>query len=258
MACLTYMAWCLWCLGYPDQALQTIQEAQVIARQSQHAFNIAWALNFSGRLHEFRREGLEAQTLADEVITISKEQGFAYWLAWATVIRGWGLTEQGHVAEGLEDIRQGLSDIQGTGTEIARSHDLSLLAGAHAQAKNTECGLDIAAEALSFIQRSGERLYEAELHRLRGELILQRVDGSDSPDVLESAENCFLKAIQIAKNQEAKMWELRATVSLCRLWLKQNKQKQVRPLLSTIYNWFTEGFATKDLKEAKALLEEMN
>jgi predicted ATPase len=257
VACLSYGAWNLWCLGYPEQALERMHQAFALASQSDHPFSLAWALNFTGRLHEFRREGQAAQERAEAVIALATEQGFAYWLAWGTVIRGWAIADQGQAGEGMAEIRQGMAAIGATGTEIARSQDLGLLAGAQCAVGHAEEGLATVAEALAFVEKSEERYYEAELYRLKGALTLQSHATGQKSGVEDEAEACFQRAIEIAQHQQAKSWELRATTSLARLWQQRDKQAEAQELLSEIYNWFTEGFDTKDLQEANTLLEEL-
>ena len=255
VASFSYGAWNLWCLGYPEQALERMHQAITLARESLHPFSLAWALNFSGRVHEFRREGQAAQERAEAVIALATEQGFAYWLAWGTVIRGWALAAQGQAGEGMAQIRHGLAAIRATGTAIARSQDLGLLAEAQCTVGQAEEGLATVAEALALVEQTEERFYEAELHRLKGELTLQSQAAGQKSKVEKEAEACFQKAIEIGRQQHAKSWELRAATSLARLWQQQGKQVEAHQLLSDIYSWFTEGFDTKDLKEAKALLE---
>ncbi len=255
VACLSYAAWTLWCLGYPEQALQKMQEALTLARESLHPFSLAWGLNFAGRLHEFRRESQAAQRRAEAAIALAGKHGFAYWLAWATVIRGWALAAHGPAGEGIAQIRQGMAAIQATGTAIARSQDLGLLAEAQRTVGQTENGLATVAEALALVAQTEERIYEAELHRLTGELTLQ--SQAERQRSKFNAESCFHKALHIARQQQARSWELRAATSLARLWQQQNKQAEAHELLSEVYNWFTEGFDTADLQEAKALLEKL-
>lgn len=253
VACLSYSAWNLWCLGYPDQALERMHQTITLARESLHPFSLAWALNFTCRIHEFRRDGEAAQQHAEAVIALATQQGFTYWLAWGTVMRGWALSVQGRAGEGVAQIREGIDAIRSTGTEIARSQDLGLLAGAQCMAGQVEEGLATVAEALAFVAQTEERHFEAELHRLQGELTLQANEQSQR----SQAEACFQQAIEIAQHQQAKSWELRASTSLARLWHEQNKQAEAHHLLSEIYNWFTEGFDTVDLQDAKALLQEL-
>jgi len=175
--------------------------------------------------------------------------------------RGWALVEQGQGKEGITQIHQALTDWQATGAEMHRPHFLALLAAAYGKVGEAEQGLTALVEALAQVEQTGERWYEAELYRLKGELLLAqegyRPQALGFREKTEKVEECFLKAIDIAQKQQAKSWELRATMSLARLWQRQGKQKEAHQLLSEIYGWFTEGFDTKDLQEAKALLAEL-
>jgi predicted ATPase len=199
-------------------------------------------------------------------MALSAEQGFAQNLSQAAILRGWALAEQGQGEEGIAQIRQGLAAYRATGAELLRPYYLALLAEAYVTGGQVEEGLKILAEALARVDKTGEHSYEAELYRIKGELSLQSAVHSQQSEIPNTqhptpstqaeaeAEACFLKAIDIARKQQAKSLELRATVSLARLWQQQGKQPTARNMLSTIYNWFTEGFDTKDLREAKTLL----
>jgi predicted ATPase len=177
-------------------------------------------------------------------------------LAWGTILQGWVLAEQGHAEEGITQIRQGLDALRATGTELWRPRGLALLAEAYGKGGQVEEGLTVLAEALAADNKSEERMYEAELWRLRGELTLQASTQSTESSAQE-AEGYFLTALAIARQQQAKSWELRAATSVARLWQQQDKREDARQLLAEIYGWFTEGFDTKDLQEAKTLLEEL-
>jgi len=248
----------LWHLGYPNQALQRIRAALTLAQELSHPFSLAWALNFAAVLHQLRREGQAAQERAKAAITLSAEQGFPYWLARGTILRGWALAEQGQREEGIAQMRQGLTAYRATGSEVYRTSYLALLAEAHGKTGQAEEGLNVLAEALAAVDRTGERFYEAELYRLKGELTLAQssVQGLAS-SVQKKAKECFHKAIDIARQQSAKSLELRAVMSLARLWQQQGKREEARQMLAEIYGWFSEGFNTADLKQAKALLEEL-
>jgi TOMM system kinase/cyclase fusion protein len=257
VTCRAFAAWALWCRGYPDQALKRSHEALTLAQELAHPFSQAHALNVAAQLHQFRREGQAAQERAEAAITLSSEHGFALWLAWGTVLQGWALVEQEQVEKGIAQMRWGLAACRATGAELARPHLLALLAEGYREMGQTEEGLIALAEALDLVHRSGERYYEAELYRLKGTLTLQsRVQGPKS-QVEKEAEECFLKAIEIARRQQAKSLELRAAMSLSRLWQQQGKKAEARQMLAEIYGWFTEGFDTVDLQEAKASLEEL-
>jgi predicted ATPase len=260
----------LWHLGYPDQALQGVHEALTVAQELIHSFSLAWALEYGAIVHQYRREEYLTQEWAEAAITLCTEQGLPLWLAAGIYMRGWALAEQGQGEEGIAQIRQGLSAYQATGAEIARPYQLILLTEAHRKMGQIGKGLAALAEALAVVDKTEERLYEAELYRLKGELTLQEFQVSGSTLQVASlqhpapntqaeveAEACFHKAIEIARQQHAKSLELRAVMSLSRLWQQQGKKDEARQMLAEIYGWFTEGFDTKDLQEAKALLAEL-
>jgi len=257
MVCLSYAAYALWYLGYPDQALRSSHEAIALAQETSLPFGVAYALDHAAQLHQFRREEQVAQEQTEVVIALSTEHGFPVYLARGTLLRGWALTEQERGEEGVKQIHRGLIALRATGTKVEQTHYLSLLAEAHGQIGQSEEGGIALAEALAAVHETGEREYEAELYRLKGTLTLQsKVQGPKSK-VEEEAEACFHKAIDIARKQQAKSLELRATTSLARLWQQQGKQKEAHEMLAAIYGWFTEGFDTKDLQEAKVLLDEL-
>jgi class 3 adenylate cyclase/predicted ATPase len=252
VACRCLAAWPIWVLGYPDQALQSTNEALTLAQELTHPFSLVYALNMAVLAHHFRREVQAVQERAEELIGLSTEQGFPMWLAYGTILRGWALTAQGEGAEGIAQINQGLVAHRATGAEIQRPYFLSLLAEAHGEVRQPEEGLTVLVEALAIVDNTGERYWEAELHRRKGELLLMQ----QGQKVGES-EECFRQALDTARRQQAKSLELRAAMSLSRLWQQQGKQEEAHQLLAEIYGWFTEGFDTADLKEAKVLLEEL-
>lgn len=182
-------------------------------------------------------------------------------------MQGWVLAEQGHHEEGIAQMRQSLAAQLATGAKLLRPYYLGLLAEAQARAGEIQHGFSLVAEALAVVEQNGASVYKAELYRLKGELLLaQEIKNQKSkikndrpllPDPQEEAEACFRKAIEIAQRQQAKSWELRASTSLARLWQQQGKTAEAHQMLSEIYNWFTEGFDTADLQEAKKLLEEL-
>jgi class 3 adenylate cyclase/predicted ATPase len=252
VVCRSHDAWALWLLGYPDQALARSHEAVTLAQQSAHLFSLGFALNFAAVFHEFRREVRFTQERAEAAISLSKEQRFAQWMAHGAILRGWALAQQGQAQEGIEQINQSLRAFRATGAEIQRPQFLALLAEAYGTIGEPEAGLSALAEALALVDTTGERWYEAALYRLKGELLLQQ-----SLDNLPEAETCFQHSISIARSQQAKSLELRAATSLARLWHQQGKRQEAHDLLAPIYDWFTEGFDTADLKDAKALLEDL-
>jgi predicted ATPase len=257
-----------WHLGYPDQALQRSGAARTLAQERSYPFILAITLVFTAMTHQLRRERALTHELAEAGITIAHEHGIQVGLGSGSILRGWALAEQGQVEEGIAQMQQGLAAVQAMGTGLYRSYFLALLAEAYGKAGQAEEGLAALAEALTVVDKNGERFYEAELYRLKGELTLQQfnvegptvtVDNTQSaiPDPQLEAEACFQKAIDIARKQQAKSLELRATMSLARLWQQQGKKAAAHQMLSEIYAWFTEGLETKDLQEAKVLLEEL-
>ena len=253
VACQSFAAMSIWMLGYPDQALQSIHEALTLAQECTHPFSLAFALTVAALVYQFRREVQTVQERAEALMTLSTEQGFPYWLAYGTILRGWALTAQGEGAEGIAQMRQGLVAYRATGAEIHRTYFLGLLAEAYGKVGQPEEGLTVLVEALDTVNKTGERNWEADLHRCKGELLLIQ-QGQKVGEV----EECFRKALDTARRQQAKSLELRAAMSLSRLWRQEGKQEEAHQLLAEIYGWFTEGFDTADLKEAKMVLEELS
>jgi predicted ATPase len=186
-------------------------------------------------------------------MTLATEQGFPQWLAAGTFFRGWALAAQGQAEAGIAQLCQGLAAWRATGAEIGRPRWLTMLAEAYGSVGQTEAGLTVLAEALALVGTTGQRVYEADLHRLQGELVLLHAGADGGAE----AEPCFQQALAVAGRQQAKSLELRAAINLARLWQQQGKQVEARDLLAPIYGWFTEGFDTADLQEAKTLLEEL-
>jgi TOMM system kinase/cyclase fusion protein len=247
--CYIYAAWALWYLGYPDQGLVRSHEALTLAQQSAHPFSLGFVLCWAAMFHQFRLEAQVAQDRAEAAISLATAQGFPVWLANSSMLRGWTLAQQGQAEEGIEQFHQGLLTLRATGAEVLQPYFLALLADAHGTMGQPEEGFTVLTEALTLADTRGERWYESETYRLKGALLLQQ-----NSDNQAEVENCFHQAIAIAQNQQAKSLELRAATSLARLWQSQGKRDEARQLLSDVYNWFTEGFDTADLKDAKALL----
>jgi class 3 adenylate cyclase/predicted ATPase len=252
VVCHSFTAWALWRLGYPAQGLVQTDKAVTLAQQSAHPFSLSFVLSNAAQFHQLRREVRAVQEHSDATITLATDQGFPFWLAIGSTLRGWALAQQGQVQEGIEQLTQGLSAFRATGAESTRSHYLALLAEAHSVSEQPEAGLTALAEALTVVDKTGARFHEPELYRLKGELLLQQNSANQA-----EAETCFHQAIRIAQSQQAKSWELRASTSLARLWQQQGKRQEAHDLLAPVYSWFTEGFDTADLKDAKALLEEL-
>jgi predicted ATPase len=253
LVCRLYAGWVFWLLGYPDQALQTIHHALAQAHALAHSFTLAFALNHAALVRMFRREVQVAQEQAETSIAFSSEQRIAQWLAQGTVLRGCALAALGWTAEGREQIYQGMEAWHATGAKLTRPWYLAQLAEACWHAGQVQEGLHRVEEALGLVDTTGERWWEAELHRLKGGLLLAL---STAHHV--EATTCFQHALDIARRQQAKSLELRAAMSLARLWQQQGKRAEAYELLAPIYGWFTEGFDTADLQEAKGLLEELN
>ncbi len=253
VASLSFLGRVLWHLGYPDQALKCSEQAIALANELSHPVSQAWALSWAAALHQLCREAPRARERAEAALTLATEQVIPFFGAHGMVLRGWALVEQGHGEEGMAQLRQGLTAYRTAGAELERSHWLGLLAEACANTGKGEEGLRALAEALTAIGRTNIRHYEPELQRLKGELLLKL----DMPDGRE-AELCFQRALAIAQQQEAKSLELRAATSLARLLRTQGKHDDARGLLAPIYSWFTEGPDTADLRDAKALLDELS
>jgi predicted ATPase len=252
VVCRSHAAWTLWYLGYPDQGLARNDEAVTLAQHIVHPYSLCYALSFAAFFHQFRREVRAAQERAEAMISLAMEQGFPHWRAQGAILRGWVLAQQGQAQEGIEQIHQGLTAWRATGAEQARPYVLALLAEAYGTIAQPESGLTVLAEALTLAETTGDRWYDPELYRLKGALLLQQ-----SADNHTEAQACFQQALDVAHSQQAKSLELRAATSLGRLWQQQGKRAEARQLLAEVYNWFTEGFDTPDLREAKALLDEL-
>jgi len=249
---LSLLAWALWQLGLPARASQTVNEAVELARKLSHPFSLALALAFAAELHQCRHEARLTQEYAEATIALSTEQGFPFWLAWGTILRGWALAEQGSREEGTDQIRRGLAAYQATGAELGGPYFQALLAQIYGNVGQTEAGLDVLADGLAMAGKTEERYFEAELYRLQGELLLHR---SGAPTDREAAQACFHRAIAISRQQGGRSLELRAALSLARLWQHEGKVEAARQTLAELHECFTEGFDTTDWLQAKALLD---
>jgi predicted ATPase len=250
VVCRSWAALTLWSLGYPDQALRCSREALTLAQGLAHPFSLAYAMCFAGKLCQLCRDVQAAQERATAAMALCTEQGFALYLARSTILQGWTMAEQGQGAAGLAQMRQGLGAYQITGAEVFRPYYLGFLAEAYGKVGQAGEGLTLLDEAVAAVHQTGERFCEAELYRLKGELLLVRSTGNHG-----EAQACFQQALTVARRQQARLWELRAAMSLSRLWQSQGKRAAAREMLAPIYGWFTEGFDTADLQDAKALLE---
>jgi predicted ATPase len=246
----------LWLLGYADQAQQWNQQALLQAQQLEHTSALARAQLFATIVLQHCRDVTATQAYAEAMIALATAQGFAHRVAHGYILWGWAQAMQGDTATGVVHIQQGLEALQRVGQKLDRPYHLALLAEAYGQAGQPEVGLSVLDEALTLVQATEERWWEAEIWRLKGELLL-RLPLPDIPQALA----CFHQALEVARHQQARSLELRAALSLSRLWQQHGQREAVRQreaarqLLTEVYSWFTEGFATPDLQEARVWLE---
>jgi predicted ATPase len=255
VGCLAFGAVALWLLGYPDQAVERSQEAVSVARESGQPSSVALAQYFAAILRQYRREGPAVERCAAATTALATEHGYTFWRANGLAIAGWAQAERGAWADGIAQLRQGLTAVAATGAGTYRTYTLSLLADALGRAGQVEEGLGVLAEALALINSTGEGFHGAELHRLQGEFLLRQ---ASSESARHAAEACFRRALTLARGQQARSLELRAAMSLTRLFQEQDRRAEARPVLARCYDWFTEGFDTPDLLEARALLEQVS
>jgi len=253
----SFVAMTLWALGYPDQALQRSRESLAWAQALEHPHSLSVALLLGCHVDLMLRDVQAVQEHSKALIRLSIKLEVPYYREWADIFHGWAQAQQGQAKAGVAQIRRALAGWRARaerGEDAPRPHLVALLAEAYGRAGQPERGLLTIDEALTEVERTGERLYEAMLHCIKGEVLLaQGGDGAEP-----QAETCFQRAIAVARQQQARSWELRATMSLCRLWQGQGKQEDAHQMLTEIYDWFTEGFDTPDLREARALLEELS
>jgi predicted ATPase len=249
---LSFDSWALWLLGDPDRALCTSQEALAVAAPLGHPHSMAFAHYLASVLRHLRRDPGVIRAQAETAIAFSSEHGFPLYRALGVIMRGWGLAEQGDVADGLAEIRRGLADRLETGAGLGRPFILGLLAATHARAGQPETALKVLAEAIAVGRESTERVWEPELLRQNGELL-----AADPIRDIAEAERAFREAIALSRSQSTRSWELRAAMSLGRLLVRQDRRREARAMLVEVYQTFTEGFDTADLLDARALLEEL-
>jgi predicted ATPase len=248
----TYTAMLLWMRGYPEQARVRLHEALALAHEIAHPYSLAFARFWAAWVSQVRRDVPAAHEHAEATVALATEQGFPLWTATGTSLRGWALAMQGQGEEGLAQVRQGIADWRATGAALFVPCFCTWLAEVAGHLGHPEDGLQALAEASTLVEQHGERYWEAEVCRLRGVLLLRQT----MPQA-EEAETWLQRALDVARHQEAKSLELRAAMSLSRLWQQQGQRVEARQLLAEIYGWFTEGFDTADLQETKALLEEL-
>jgi class 3 adenylate cyclase/predicted ATPase len=253
VCCRYQAAEVLWLLGYPDQALGRSQNSLTLARELSHATTMSVALSWTAWFDQVRGEKQSLQARIDEGMAVATEQGSLMRRAQATFLQGWLLVEEGHDKTGIAQMFKIFVAEQDRALS-GRFHirEAALLGEAYRRTGQNVEGLNVVNDAIARTQQTECRYYDAELNRIKGELLLQQATADE-----REAEACFQNALKVARGQSAKSLELRAVMSLCRLWQKQGKKEDARGLLAEIYDWFTEGFDTADLKTAKALLEEL-
>jgi predicted ATPase len=273
----TWLAYVLWILGYPEQALAKSREALQLAQELSHAYTSALAFFFAAMLHQWRREVPCVQERLDVALSLSQEQGFPRWLTCSLMLQGWVLAQQGMAEDGIAQLQQGLTTWRAMGNELALPYYLAMLTEAYGKAGRADEGLRVLAEAQAIAHKNAEHRFDAELLRLKGEWLLQQARERDSGrtapldiammaeieqegmtqalPLQTAAEICFRQGLNVARQQQAKSLELRVATSLSRLWQAQGKRAEAHQLLAESYGWFTEGFETVDLQDAKALLD---
>jgi predicted ATPase len=252
VACRGQAARTLWVLGYPAQALARLHEALELAHALSHPYSLAWVRGWAAYVSQWRRDVPAVHEHAEAAVALSTAQGFPAFAAWGTSLHGWALAMQGQGEAGLAQVRQGLTAWHATGAVLNVPFLYTVLAEVYDDLGRMADGLQALAEAHTLVEQQEERWWEAEVCRLRGVLLL-RQPGTPQAE----AEACFRRALDVARRQEAKALELRTAMSLARLWQQQGKQTAAQALLAPIYGWFTEGFDTADLQEARALLEQL-
>ncbi|RDK10352.1 adenylate/guanylate cyclase domain-containing protein [Cupriavidus lacunae] len=252
------LGWIMWYLGFSDQALARSQEALVLARARPDAYNLALCLVFAAEQHRWRQDARMTREYAEAAIAISREQGFPIYLAWGTVLQGWALSEQGNHQEGIGLMRQGVAAYEATGGELGMPNLLIMLAEGCGKAGQPAAALDVLSRAQTMVEETGERLDEAAVYRLRGDMLLRlSAQGASSAADIDEAEACFQRALAVARAQGAKPLELQAAISLARLWQQQGKSEAAHEALARVHGSFSEGTDTADWLQAQALLAEL-
>ena len=241
----------LFCLGFPDRAMERSKAAIAIARQRCHSTALAVSLSDSTLQLSLVGDNAALDEQADQLIAVATEHGFPLWGAQGTIYRGWAKVKNNYLAEGISLLRSGANAYRATGAEAWTPYYIALLARTWEVAGTIEESSTLLDDGLQIIERTGERWFAAELNRHKGELLLRQGHA-------ESAEELYRKALSIAGEQAAKLWELRAAVSLARLRRDQGREAEARDLLAPVFGWFTEGFEMPDLKDAKMLLDALN
>jgi predicted ATPase len=242
-------------LGYPDRALQNSHQAVAGAQALNHANTLGYVLAHACLVYQFRKDVESVAASVEALVLLCQQHGLPLWQGVATSVEGWVMVERGQPEAGVARIRQGFDDLLATGSRLFLPHHAVWLAEGYAALGQITEALNVITDALEFVRQTNGRWWEAELYRFKGELLLEGEGGTLGVKDEAAAEACFLNAIEVARRQEAKSLELRATVSLARLWQAQGKKEEANQMLAEVYGWFTEGFETVDLREARALLE---
>jgi predicted ATPase len=249
---LSGRSWALWVLGHPDAAIAESERALTDAREIGQAATLMYALLWASWAQNQCGNYIAANALADELVALGGESGSLNWKAWGMIFQGCVLANTGQPSNAVQMITSGLTTFRSTGSTLFVSLSLLYLARAYAELDQFQDAWRCIAEALTAIETVKERWHEAEINRTAGEIALL----APERDATKAQEH-FERSLAVARQQQAKSWELRAAMSLARLWRDQGKVQQAHELLAPVYGWFTEGFDTRDLKEAKALLEEL-
>jgi predicted ATPase len=261
-----FAARALWTLGYPSQALARLELGLLLGHQLSHVESLVVATHCAAHLHQLRGEPALAQERAETVIGLAEEYGLAVWIAFGHMNRGWARIAQGDLENGLEELERGLTEYDDSGARLWRPHYVGLLAQGLARADRAGEALTNVDAALTLVDHTGESWCAAELHRVRGELLIAQASGETGPGLSKSTptklpasvatdvERCFREALAIARQQHARSWELRAVTSLARFHRRQDRRRDGGPILQATYDWFTEGHETADLAAARAVL----
>jgi predicted ATPase len=246
-----WQAHALWCLGYPQQALSRGLDAVKLVQDLDQPFNQALVSAYLALLQQLRADEAVAREHAEQALALANKYQAPYYRAWAAILVSYALALEQPNEERIGRLRGSITEFKASGARLRLPYYLALLAQVYGKAGRVEVGLTCIDEALTEARTHNERWWDAELHRLRGELLLMH--SADAPDV----EAALLRAIEIARSQQAKSLELRATMSLARLWIAQDRSGDAKRRLQDVYGWFTEGFDTPDLRAARQLLAEL-
>jgi predicted ATPase len=258
VACNSTAAWNLWFLGYPDQAIERSEEALVLAQELSHPFNLTVPLLYCAWVHQLVGNRHTMRERAEAALAHAIEHDVVFWIPVGMMLRAWALAEDGQIERGIAEMRQGLAAFRATHGEIMRAHYVARLAEMHGRLGQADEGLSILAEAQVAADNSGERWWQPELYRLKGELTLKGLeDRTPGAESQSEAETYFQQSLEMASHLSAKSLELRGALSLSRLCQKRGRRAEARRVLSEVYGRFTEGFGTADLQEAKTLLAEL-